>query len=159
MNDNTERLHWRKCGSCKKEIKFGGIYQACSVSSCRKLVYCSVTCWDTHVPVMNHKSAYAEERVAPQKESFMSSENQRTPRKIIVSSSEKASKNSDVPKEILVVASKLKSYVKSKHDYNTSSNVLDKLSDIIRYLTDQAIENARNEGRKTLMDRDFTSLL
>lgn len=59
-------------------------------------------------------------------------------------------------KEILVVASKLKKYVRSVAGMSTSANVLPKLSDTVRSLCDQAIENARADGRKTVMDRDFT---
>ncbi len=62
--------------------------------------------------------------------------------------------NSD--KEILVVASKIKKYVRSVAGMSTSANVLPKLSNAIRSLCDQAIENARADGRKTVMDRDFT---
>jgi histone H3/H4 len=62
--------------------------------------------------------------------------------------------NSD--KEILVVASKIKKYVRSVAGMSTSANVLPKLSDAIRSLCDQAIENAKTDGRKTVMDRDFT---
>ncbi len=59
-------------------------------------------------------------------------------------------------KEILVVASKIKKYVRSIAGMSTSANVLPKLSDTIRSLCNQAIENARADGRKTVMDRDFT---
>ncbi len=58
--------------------------------------------------------------------------------------------------EILVVVSKLKKYVKEKAGMNTSGNVTEALSDRIRALCDQAIENARSDGRKTVMDRDFS---
>ena len=57
--------------------------------------------------------------------------------------------------EILVVASKLKSYVREKSGMNTSAGVLAVVSDKIRQMCDQAIENARNDGRKTVKDRDF----
>lgn len=57
--------------------------------------------------------------------------------------------------EVLVVVSKLKTYIKSAADMNTAGNVAPKLSEVIRKLCDQAIENAKNEGRKTVMDRDF----
>lgn len=57
--------------------------------------------------------------------------------------------------DILVVVSKLKVYVRSKAGMNTSGNVAPKISDIIRTLCDRAIENAKNDGRKTVMDRDF----
>lgn len=58
-------------------------------------------------------------------------------------------------KEVLVVASKLKNYIRDKSQFNTSGAVMEKLSDKIRGLCDQAIEKAKSEGRKTVMDRDF----
>ena len=57
--------------------------------------------------------------------------------------------------EVLVVVSKLKKYIKEQSDMNTSGNVADALSSILRRMCDQAIESARTEGRKTVMDRDF----
>jgi histone H3/H4 len=57
--------------------------------------------------------------------------------------------------EVLVVASKLKSYIRGKSGMNTSAAVMGALSNRIRQLCDQAIENAKREGRKTVMDRDF----
>lgn len=56
--------------------------------------------------------------------------------------------------EVLVVASKIKTYIKDKGDMKTSATVLQALSDRIRSLCDQAIESARNDGRKTILDRD-----
>ena len=58
-------------------------------------------------------------------------------------------------KEILVVASKLKNYIRSKSDMNTSASVMEVISDRVRQMCDQAIENARNDKRKTVKDRDF----
>ncbi len=58
-------------------------------------------------------------------------------------------------KEILVVASKVKNYIRSQSGMNTSANVMAALSDRIRELCDQAIENARRDKRKTVKDRDF----
>jgi histone H3/H4 len=57
--------------------------------------------------------------------------------------------------EILVVVSKMKNYVKERADMSTSDSVATVLSDKIRRLCDRAIENARADGRKTVMDRDF----
>ena len=152
-----ETNYWRKCSTCKKEIGFNTIYQKCSVSNCRKNVYCSVTCWDVHNPIMNHKSSWAEEEHSPSKEQALKeNSNERSAKRIIVSSSKPAtSSGGDYPIDILIVASKLKNYVKEKHDMNTSANVMDKLSDLVRTLADNAVENARRDGRKTLMDRDF----
>ena len=58
-------------------------------------------------------------------------------------------------KEVLVVASKLKNYIREKSGMNTSGAVVDALSEKIRALCDSAIENAKRDGRKTVMDRDF----
>jgi len=63
--------------------------------------------------------------------------------------------NSHSEKEILVVVSKLKKYIRSVSGMNTAGNVAPALSDIIRHLCDQAIEKAKTDGRKTIMDRDF----
>lgn len=58
-------------------------------------------------------------------------------------------------KEILVVASKLKNYIRAAAGMNTSANVMDAISDKIRLMCDDAIEKARNDKRKTVKDRDF----
>jgi len=59
-------------------------------------------------------------------------------------------------KEVLVVISKLKNYIReSSGGFNTAGSVAPRLSDIIRDLCDGAVENARKDGRKTVMDRDF----
>lgn len=60
--------------------------------------------------------------------------------------------------DVLVVVSKLKKYIKERAELNTSGNVAEALSGIVRTLCDKAIENAKNDGRKTVMDRDFASL-
>lgn len=156
--DVLEVNYWRKCGSCKKEIGFNTIYQACNVSSCRKLVFCSVDCWNLHNPVMNHKSSWAEENRSPRKEEYKMSDDENAPKRILVnqiSSSRTHSEGTGNEEEILIVASKLKQYVKDKYDMNTSANVMEALSHIVRRSTDKAILKAKSEGRKTLMDRDF----
>lgn len=58
-------------------------------------------------------------------------------------------------KEILIIASRLKEYIDAKSGFNTSGQVLESLSDSVRALCDQAIESARRDGRKTVMERDF----
>ena len=58
--------------------------------------------------------------------------------------------------EILIVASKLKAYIKQKGSMNTSDAVMKALSHRVRQLCDTAMERARAEGRKTVMDRDFS---
>ena len=56
--------------------------------------------------------------------------------------------------EVLVVASKIKKYIKEKADMNTSSSTMDALTALLTRTLDQAIQNAKGEGRKTVMDRD-----
>ena len=56
--------------------------------------------------------------------------------------------------EILVVASKLKAYVKSVSGYSTSDRVLPVLSKALRKICDESIENARRAERQRVMDRD-----
>jgi len=152
----SETNYFRKCSTCKREIAYASKYQACSISSCKKFVYCSVDCWDIHDSVLNHKSAWAEENRAPREAASGDSLSHKGVRRRIVSSSPAAnSSGKSIPKDVLIVASKLKSYVKAKHDLSTSAGVFDKLSDIVRRECDRAVDNAKAEGRKTLMDRDF----
>jgi hypothetical protein len=60
-----------------------------------------------------------------------------------------------VEDDILVVMSKLKNYVRARSGFNTSDRVAGPLSEALRLLCDRAIDKARAEGRKTLLDRDF----
>jgi histone H3/H4 len=62
---------------------------------------------------------------------------------------------SETKKEILVVSSKIKSFVKANGGLSTSATVFEVLSDKVEEICKQAIENAKKDKRKTLMDRDF----
>jgi len=57
-------------------------------------------------------------------------------------------------KEILVITSKVKNYIKTK-DLMTSATAIEAISNKVREMCDKAIENAKNDKRKTVMDRDF----
>ncbi|MEM7261515.1 MAG: hypothetical protein AAF488_05945 [Planctomycetota bacterium] len=57
--------------------------------------------------------------------------------------------------ETLVVVSKLKKYIKEQGGMNTAGSVGAALSDKIRNMCIEAIEAAKQDGRKTVMDRDF----
>ena len=57
--------------------------------------------------------------------------------------------------DILVVVSKIKKHIKEKAGMNTSASAAEALTKIVEKACDQAIYNARGEGRKTVMDRDF----
>lgn len=163
---------WRKCSTCKKPIQYLARYHVCTVSTCNKkrggYIFCSVQCWDVHVPMMNHRNAWSEERRAPSKAEWAAENAEPQPGPVAssppaarvmaptaaqgASSDEQTDEGGD---DILVVASKLKNYIRARSGMNTSASVLDALSDRIRVLADGAIENARIEGRKTVLDRDI----
>ena len=63
------------------------------------------------------------------------------------------------PREVLIVASKLKSYIRSWGEMNTSERVLSVLSDHVRELSRRAVRVAAQDGRKTVLDRDFMAVL
>jgi histone H3/H4 len=147
-----ENRIWRACSSCKKPIGLNSIYWQCNVSTCNRkrtgLAFCSVECWDAHVPVYNHRESWAIESRSPREKSEEKQEEENE-RETIMS-------EGTTEKEVLVVASKLKNYIRGKSGMNTSAAVIDVLSDKVRELCDQAVESAKRDGRKTVMDRDFT---
>lgn len=57
--------------------------------------------------------------------------------------------------DVLVVASKVKKYIKEKSELNVSASVMEELSRIVTRECDKAIERAKQDNRKTVMDRDF----
>ena len=148
--------YFKKCGKCQKVIDFGHIYQQCSITSCKKLAYCSVDCWEYHNEVMGHKNAYCTEEKAPKNFEPSSDLNGR---KILLTPSGKSptesSNDTDNENDILIVASKLKNFVKNKFDLNTSAEVMDTLSQMVRQICQDAAYRAKADGRKTLMSRDF----
>ena len=159
MEPNTD--FWRKCSACKKPIGFNQQYYVCSVSTCNGqrtgYVFCSVFCWDVHVPGANHKSAGAVEKTSPSRAavSAAAQAGAAVAARRIVPASQIGGSASAIPKDILIVASKLKDYIRAKSDMNTSAEVMTVLSDIVRRECDAAIEKAKGVGRKTVLDRDF----
>jgi len=162
--------HFRVCSTCRKPIAFGARYYRCSVSTCNRartaLYFCSVPCWDAHVPEARHRDAWAEETRAPSREAFLAEQkaqlaaneatmDDKTPRERKIVAPHSAD---DVPHEVLVVVSKLKAYIRSRSGFNTSDGVVDALSDHLRRLCDLAIDNATVDNRKTVLDRDFKPL-
>ena len=136
---------WRKCGVCKKSIPLGGVYQKCSISSCRKFAFCSVDCWSVHDSVMAHKSSYAEEERAP----MTADNNESGGRRRIVATpkSSTSSNNSDLPDDVLIVVSKLKAYVKALSGMNTSGDVADELSKFVRVIVKEGTVEATSKLR------------
>lgn len=60
----------------------------------------------------------------------------------------------EVEREILVVVSKLKKYIRDRSGMNCSDAVAEVLSDHLRLLCDQSIRAAAADARKTVLDRD-----
>ena len=56
--------------------------------------------------------------------------------------------------EVLVVTSKVKSFIKEKGDCNTSGETIEALSKAVEKIISKAIESAKGQGRKTVMARD-----
>lgn len=59
--------------------------------------------------------------------------------------------------EILVVASKVKQLIKDEAGLSTSAQAIEQLTVRITTICDMAIENAKADKRKTVMDRDFAA--
>lgn len=213
---------WKKCNSCKKSVGFRVKYYVCSVSTCTRkrtgLVFCSVSCWDAHVPGMNHRESWAEERTSPSLEAYLRDSDcdyvpparkdpnegeptfddrayvppkkiQTPPSKSMVirrtqtgeqvvriqdaspytstssatstssgaaftQSESIAHTDSALEKEILVVVSKVKDYIRRKSDMSTSDSVMQLLSSRIRRYATDAAALAKQEGRMTVLERD-----
>jgi hypothetical protein len=176
---NDDRAFYRLCSSCKRELIFGGRYYTCSVSTCNRakdpMTFCSLPCFEAHVPVIRHREAWAEEQKAPSREQWQAAEREARekeaaekaaasaprPERRIVGQEPRAAagpvelSDDGLPRDILIVVSKLKAYIKARSGMNTSDGAMDVLSDIVREVADKAIQKAAADGRKTVLDRDF----
>jgi len=170
MGDTMDNV-WKKCSICKKDIPFDSKYYECSVSTCTGkrtgFVFCSVTCWDVHVPGARHRpDAGAISMKSPsraQHEQEMRRAEQKTEarehfqaansgvKRIVV---RPENNHSQAETDILVVVSKVKKYIKDKADMNTGGAVMEILTEHIIAICDKSIENARRDGRKTVLERD-----
>ena len=164
---------WKRCSGCKSGIEFLAAHYVCSVSTCNRkrtgMVFCSVGCWEAHLPMMRHREAYAVDATAPSRaawEAEIAAEpepEEPAPRRRVVASAPAERRSAapppdddeNVPRDILVVASKLKKYIRARSGMNTSDNVMPVLSEHIRRLCDEAIRSAGRDERKTVLDRDF----
>jgi hypothetical protein len=171
---------WKRCSSCKREIGFGATHWVCSVSTCNRkrtgLVFCSTECWDAHLAVVPHRESFAVEKRGPSRGEWEREQAEeraaaarasagpprvagapREARRVVERDvpPEPLAPPSQVPHEILVIASKLKAYIRARSGMSTSDAVMEPLSDLLRILADQAIRRAREAGRKTVLERDF----
>jgi hypothetical protein len=153
---------WRRCSACQKPIALGATYWVCNVSTCNRkrtgMVFCTVSCWEVHLPGANHRETWAVEKQAPK--TAPPPEPARTTaatreRRRIVARPDAAPAPRETPQEVLIVSSRLKDYVHARSGFNTSDRVLQPLSEIVRRVCDRAIANAERDGRKTVLDRDI----
>lgn len=158
---------FRVCTICRKDILFGAEYFRCSVSTCNtgKLAqyFCSLNCFSAHVPGMRHKDAWAEPTRAPNEEESPGASEPAAPerRRVVTPTAAPSTERATPPAEevndgeVLVVVSKVKAYVRARSGMNTSDGVMAALSVHLRRCCDAAIRRAAQDGRKTVMDRDF----
>ena len=59
-----------------------------------------------------------------------------------------------VDRDVLIVVSKLKKYIKDRSGMNCSDAVMDLLSDHVRAICDESIRTAARDERKTVLERD-----
>jgi hypothetical protein len=158
---NLVNNSWRKCSTCKKDISLGAKYYECSVSTCTGqrtgYVFCSVSCWEVHLPGARHRDAGAVEKKAPMHAAPAVSETptssvapvsstNNSPRRIIVGAGTMTppqltgSGKSAMEAEVLVVVSKMKQYIRDISEMNTSEDVNQMLSNLVREACRRAIE-------------------
>jgi len=162
---------------------FKAQHYVCSVSTCTRkrtgLVFCSTSCWEVHLPMMRHRDPWAVDAVSPSRQEWLQAQAEEaeaqarqrmpaptgSPAAPAVAASSVASAapavpagplelEDDVPEEVLVIASRLKEYIRARSGMNTSDNVLAPLSSVLRSFCDEAIRRAHAEGRKTVLERD-----
>ena len=105
---------WRPCSACKNPIPLGVNYYVCNVSTCNQkrtgMAFCSVTCWEVHLPIANHRESWAVEKEAPLTNEAPSAsappQTKTGARRIAQTKPDKPASNS-VPSEVLIVASRL----------------------------------------------------
>jgi hypothetical protein len=195
---------WLKCSACKNPIPFNATHWVCSVSTCNRartrLVFCTVSCWDSHVAMLRHRDAWAVEARAPTKEAWDKelAENPPEPapapkpaaapavRRVVdspsapmavarppVASSMAVAKPPVAPsspapaaapgvvhlqevvdRDILIVVSKVKKYIKDRSGMNCGDAVADVISEHVRAICDESIRAAARDERKTVLERD-----
>jgi hypothetical protein len=157
----SEGNQWRRCSACKKPIPFASRYWICNVSTCNRprtgLAFCTVECWEVHLPTANHRESWALERTAPTSAESTTSavgDAPKTGRRRLVRP-ESTRRPSSPPQEVLIVASRLKDFIRARSGFNTSDGVLEPLSEIVRRVCEEAIRNATREGRRTVLERDI----
>jgi hypothetical protein len=76
---------WKHCNICKTPIAFRAEYFVCSVSTCNRkrtgLIFCSLPCFEAHLPTARHRDAWAEREKAPSESEWRAALAANTPAK------------------------------------------------------------------------------
>lgn len=164
---------WRLCNICKTPIAYQAKYYVCSVSTCNRkrtgMTFCSMPCFDAHLPMMRHRDAWAEEERAPTREQALAAEREDAAEQAdeaaaAAGAAQAVRRMAQAPvdtsdPDVLIVVSKLKKFIKTTSGMNTSDNVFPVLSKHLRELSVAALRQAATDGRKTVLDRDFIAVL
>jgi hypothetical protein len=172
---------WLKCTACKNPISFNAVHWVCSVSTCNRpkfpLVFCTVSCWDSHVADARHREAWAVEARAPNKaqwEADHARDPAPAPKPAVAAAPVVRRVVGDAPSapvaapaanggvnlqevvdnEMLIVISKMKKYIKDRSGMNCGDVVAELLSEHVRAICDEAIRAAARNERKTVLERD-----
>lgn len=180
----AEEGTWKHCNMCKSPIAFQAEYFVCSVSTCNRkrtgLIFCSLACFEAHLPTARHRDAWAERERAPSasewKAALAAEAPTPTPGAAALHAARPGGPSGAGPEprpeppapkgegptdehEILVVVSKLKKYVRDWSGMSTSDAAMNVLSDHLRELCREATRQAGADGRRTVLDRDFAKVV
>ncbi|HEY1555964.1 MAG TPA: hypothetical protein VGF94_14100 [Kofleriaceae bacterium] len=171
---------WLKCSACRNPIPYGAAHWVCSVSTCNRartrLVFCTVSCWDSHVAMLRHRDAWAVDAKAPSKDAWERELAANPPdpepapkpavapavRRVVGDASPATAaaveghvRLADVTdRDMLIVVSKMKKYIKDRAGMNCGDAVAEVMSEHVRAICDEAIRAAGRDERKTVLDRD-----
>lgn len=145
--------------------------------------FCSVACWDSHVATLRHRDAWAVEARAPSKDQWAREQAEEAaprpqpaapaprpapaaeaPRRVVATPASSPAPAASpgaaqlalqpADRDVLIVVSKMKKYIKDRSGFNCSDAVAEMLSDHVRAICDESIRAAAMDERKTVLDRD-----
>lgn len=131
------------------------------------MVFCNLSCFDAHVPVLNHRDAGAFEKRSPSEAEWKREQEAQSakpaapaprpaaaPGTSAASAPARTAPAAPTEAEILVVVSKVKEYIRQQSGMNTSDAVMRRLTTWVLRWSEEAMKNAKQAGRQTVLDRD-----
>lgn len=167
-------MSWLRCSACKQDLGFGATHWVCSVSTCNRnntnYKFCSVARGPSREQWAREQADAPAPSPAPRPTAPtpMAASTPRPPagdppRRVVAAPPAPASTPAQLDlapteREILIVVSKMKKYIKDRSGMNCSDAVAEGLSDHVRAICDEAIRAAATDERKTVLDRDVPRL-